>query len=49
MFLDGFIVRLREYGVPVSLADAIDFHRGMERGVAPDLDSLFLFGRLHRG
>jgi len=46
MYLDGFILRLREYGVPVSLTDAIDFYRGMERGLAPDLDSLFLFGRL---
>jgi uncharacterized protein len=46
MFLDGFIVRLREYGVPVSLTDAVDFYRGMERGLAPDLDSLFLFARL---
>jgi uncharacterized protein with von Willebrand factor type A (vWA) domain len=46
MFLDGFIVLLREYGVPVSLTDAVDFYRGMERGLAPDLDSLFLFARL---
>ncbi|HEX9941979.1 MAG TPA: hypothetical protein VGG03_08185 [Thermoanaerobaculia bacterium] len=46
MFLDGFILRLREYGVPVSMTDAIDFYQGMERGLAPDLDSLFLFARL---
>lgn len=46
MFLDGFILRLREYGVPVSLTDAVDFYKGMERGLAPDLDSLFLFARL---
>jgi len=46
MFLDGFILLLRDYGVPVSLTDSIDFYRGMERGVAPDLDSLFLFARL---
>ncbi len=46
MFLDDFILRLREYGVPVSLTDAIDFYQGMERGLAPDLDSLFLFARL---
>jgi uncharacterized protein with von Willebrand factor type A (vWA) domain len=46
MFLDDFILRLREYGVPVSLTDAIDFYKGMERGLAPDLDSLFLFARL---
>ena len=46
MFLDGFILRLRDYGVPVSLTDSIDFYRGMERGLAPDLDSLFVFARL---
>jgi uncharacterized protein with von Willebrand factor type A (vWA) domain len=46
VFLDDFILRLREYGVPASLTDAIDFYSGMERGLAPDLDSLFLFARL---
>jgi uncharacterized protein len=46
VFLDGFILRLREYGVPVSMTDAVDFYKGMERGLAPDLDSLFLFARL---
>ncbi len=46
MFLDGFILRLRDYGIPVSLTDSLDFYRGMERGLAPDLDSLFLFARL---
>ena len=46
MFLNDFILRLREYGVPVSLTDAVDFYQGMERGLAPDLDSLFLFARL---
>lgn len=46
MFLDGFILRLRDFGIPVSLTDSLDFYRGMERGLAPDLDSLFLFARL---
>ena len=46
MFLDGFILLLREYGVPVSLTDTIDFYKGMERGLAPELDSLFVFARL---
>ena len=46
MFFDGFILCLREYGVPVSMTDAINFYRGMERGLAPDMDSLFLFARL---
>lgn len=46
MFLDGFVVRLREYGVPVSLTDTLDFYKGLERGLAPELDALFLFSRL---
>jgi len=46
VFLDGFILLLREHGVPVSLTDTIDFYKGMERGLAPDLDSLFVFARL---
>lgn len=46
MFFDGFIQRLREVGVPVSMTDALDFYRGFEKGLAPDLDSLFVFGRL---
>lgn len=46
MFLDGFVVRLRDYGVPVSMTDVLDFYRGMEKGLAPDLESLFLFARL---
>ncbi len=46
MFLDGFILLLRDYGVQVSLTDTIDFYKGMERGLAPELDSLFVFARL---
>ena len=46
MFLDGFIVRLREYGVPASMTDTLDFYKGLEKGLAPDLESLFLFARL---
>jgi uncharacterized protein with von Willebrand factor type A (vWA) domain len=46
MFLDNFILLLRDYGVPASLTDTIDFYAGMEKGLAPDLDSLFLFARL---
>ena len=46
MFLDGFFLRLREYGVPVSMTDILDFYRGMEKGLAPDLESLFVFARL---
>ena len=46
MFFDGFIQRLREVGVPVSMTDVLDFYRGFEKGLASDLDSLFVFGRL---
>jgi hypothetical protein len=46
MFLTGFVYRLREYGVPVSTTDAIDFYKGLEKGLAPDLEALFLFARL---
>ncbi|HVG07455.1 MAG TPA: hypothetical protein VNM67_07100 [Thermoanaerobaculia bacterium] len=42
----GFLYRLREYGVPVSTTDAIDFYKGLERGLAPDLETLFVFARL---
>ncbi|HYO14885.1 MAG TPA: hypothetical protein VE685_16960 [Thermoanaerobaculia bacterium] len=46
MFFDGFILRLRESGIPVSMTEALDFYQGLEKGLAPDLDSLFLFARL---
>jgi len=46
VFLDDFIFRLRDYGVPASLTDTMDFYKGMERGLAPDLESLFVFARL---
>jgi uncharacterized protein len=46
VFFDGFILRLRDSGIPVSMTEALDFYKGLEKGVAPDLDSLFLFARL---
>jgi uncharacterized protein with von Willebrand factor type A (vWA) domain len=46
VFLDGFILRLRDYGIPVSMTEALDFYQGLEKGLAPDLDALFLFARL---
>jgi uncharacterized protein with von Willebrand factor type A (vWA) domain len=46
MFLTDFVYLLREHGIPVSLTDTIDFYRGLEKGLAPDLDALFLFARL---
>ncbi|HYG63066.1 MAG TPA: hypothetical protein VEL74_10825 [Thermoanaerobaculia bacterium] len=45
-FFTDFIYRLREYGVPVSLTDTLDFYKGLEKGLAPDLESLFVFARL---
>ncbi|HEX2223985.1 MAG TPA: hypothetical protein VHN15_07250 [Thermoanaerobaculia bacterium] len=46
MFFTDFLYRLRDYGVPASLTDTLDFYKGLEKGLAPDLDSLFLFARL---
>jgi uncharacterized protein with von Willebrand factor type A (vWA) domain len=46
MFLTDFVYLLREHGIPVSLTDTLDFYRGLEKGLAPDLESLFLFARL---
>jgi uncharacterized protein with von Willebrand factor type A (vWA) domain len=46
MFLNDFVYLLRDQGIPVSLTDTIDFYRGLEKGLAPDLESLFLFARL---
>lgn len=46
MYLDGFVTTLRDYGVPASLGEALDFYRGLERGLAPDLESLLTFARL---
>lgn len=47
MFLDGFISTLRRYGVPVSMTDTLEMYRGLEKGLAQDLDSLFVFSRLN--
>jgi uncharacterized protein len=46
MFLTEFLYLLREHGIPVSLTETVDFYRGLERGLAPDLESLFIFARL---
>ncbi|HYN21494.1 MAG TPA: hypothetical protein VE078_11080, partial [Thermoanaerobaculia bacterium] len=46
MPLTGFLYRLRDYGVPVSTTEALDFYNGLEKGLAPDLESLFVFARL---
>ncbi len=41
-----FIKLLREYGVPANMSYVMEFHRGLEKGLADDLDELFLFARL---
>ncbi len=41
-----FVYRLRDYGLPVSMTDTLDFYRGLEKGLAADLESLFVFARL---
>ncbi len=42
----GFIYQLREAGVPVSVQYLLEFYRALERGVATNLDQLFLLARL---
>lgn len=41
-----FIYLLKDYGVPVSFQYVIDFYKGLEKGLAPDLDKLLKFSRL---
>ncbi|UCG12772.1 MAG: hypothetical protein JSU72_20260, partial [Deltaproteobacteria bacterium] len=45
MFLP-FFYQLRELGIPVSLRYILEFYRALERGLAPDLDRLFILMRL---
>ena len=45
LFMD-FVYLLREYGVPVSPRDLLELNEGLEKGLASDLDSLFVFSRL---
>lgn len=42
----GFIYALRDAGVPVSVQYVIEFYRALRRGMATDLDRLFLLARL---
>lgn len=46
MFLLGFVYQLRDIGLPVGLDQVLDFYRGLEKGLARNMDELFLFGRL---
>jgi len=42
----AFIYRLQAAGIPVSIQYVIDFYRALAKGLAPDLDRLFLLTRL---
>lgn len=42
----GFIYQLKEAGIPVSVQYILEFYRALRRGLAPDLDRLFLLARL---
>lgn len=45
LFMD-FLYVLRDYGVPASLKEFLEFNRGIERGMVSSLDDLFIFARL---
>ncbi|MFZ0943716.1 MAG: hypothetical protein WAN54_07395 [Syntrophobacteraceae bacterium] len=42
----SFIQQLREAEIPVSVRYILEFYRGLQKGLAPDLDRLFLLARL---
>ena len=42
----GFVYRLQEAGIPVSIQYVLDLYRALCRGLASDLDQLFLLTRL---
>jgi hypothetical protein len=42
----GFIYQLRDAGIPVSVQYLLEFYRALNKGLAPDLDRLFLLSRL---
>jgi uncharacterized protein len=42
----GFIYELREAGVPVSVQYILEFYQALKRGIAANLDQLFLLARL---
>jgi uncharacterized protein with von Willebrand factor type A (vWA) domain len=45
MFIPFFYL-LRDRGIPVSLKYVLEFYRALEKGLAPDLDRLFILMRL---
>lgn len=42
----GFIYQLREVGIPISVRYILEFYEALQRGLAPDVDRLFLLARL---
>ena len=42
----SFIYELRRADIPVSVRHVLEFHRALRKGLAPDLDRLFLLARL---
>ena len=42
----AFIYQLQAAGIPVSIQYVLDFYRALARGLASDLDQLFLLARL---
>lgn len=42
----GFVYQLREAGVPVSVQYMLELYRALQKGLATDLDRLFLLARL---
>ena len=42
----SFIQQLREAEIPISVRYILEFYQGLQKGLAPDLDRLFLLARL---
>lgn len=45
LFAD-FVVLLRDYGLPVSVKDLLELRQGLEKGLAGNLEELFIFMRM---
>ena len=45
IFID-FVYLLRDYGIRVGAQEIMDFYKGLEKGLAEDLDNLFVLARL---
>ncbi len=44
--LTNFFYLLREYGIPITLHEVMDFHEGLDKGLVNDLDELYVYARL---